>query len=152
MEDFGLEFAPRRQCSRGPSVAATRRDYQGSQPEPGAFSLRLAMHDLGVRIFERFAGRPSSSGTVKNQGGCVQARARVSDKHTEMRDRKRKIRNKMECDTESRDLLDNHTAEPLFTFRGRRCRSGAAPANAGWQISEAGSPRAFRQPAQLSSF
>lgn len=123
MEDFGLEFAPRRPCSQGPSVAATRRDCQGSQPEPGAFSLRLAKHDLGgglcVRIFESFAGRPSSSGTVRNRGGCVQARARVSDKHAEMRDKKRKIRNKMECDTESRDLLDNHAAEPLFTFRGR---------------------------------
>lgn len=82
----------------------------------------------------------------------MQAKARVSDKQTQMRDRKRKIRNKMKCDTESRDLLDNHTAELLFTFRGRRWRSGAAPANAGWQISEAGSPRAFRQPAQLSSF
>lgn len=46
----------------------------------------------------------------------MRARARVSDKRVEMRDRKRKIRNKMECDTESRDLLENHTAVPLFTF------------------------------------
>lgn len=42
----------------------------------------------------------------------------------------------MECDTESRDLLENHTAGPLFTFRRRRWRSRALPANAGWQISE----------------
>lgn len=68
----------------------------------------------------------------------MHARARVSDKRAEMRDRKRKIRNKMECDTESRDLLENHTAGPLFTFRRRRrrWRSKALPANAGWQISE----------------
>lgn len=66
----------------------------------------------------------------------MRARARVSDKRVEMRDRKRKIRNKMECDTESRDLLENHTAVPLFTFRRRRWRSRALPANAGWQISD----------------
>lgn len=56
MEDFGLEFAPRRPSSRGPSVAATRRDCQGSPPEPGAFSPRLAVRDLGVCVSEYLRG------------------------------------------------------------------------------------------------
>lgn len=103
MEDSGLEFAPRRPCGRGPGVAATRRDCQGSAPEPEAFSPGLAMRDLGVCVSEYLRGllaAPASSGTARNGGGCVQARARASDKHTEMRDRERKIRNKMESDRE----------------------------------------------------
>lgn len=42
--------------------------------------------------------------------------------------------------TESRDLLENHTAVPLFTFRRGRRQSRAPPANAGWQISEPATP------------
>lgn len=56
VEDSGLEFAPRRPCSRGPGVAATRRDCQGSAPEPEAFSPGLAMRDLGVCVSEYLRG------------------------------------------------------------------------------------------------
>lgn len=119
MEDFGLEFAPKRPCSRGPSVAATRRDCQGSPPEPGAFSPRPALHDLGVCVSEYLRGlladrRPL--GTARKRGGCVRARARASGKHTEMKDRRRKIRNEMKCDTESGDLLDNHRRRSVVCF------------------------------------
>lgn len=48
----------------------------------------------------------------------MQARARMADKHTKMRDRKRKIRSKMEWDTESRDLFDKHTANCCLLSEG----------------------------------
>lgn len=37
-------------------MAATRRDCQGSAPEPGAFSPRLAVPDLGVCMSEYLRG------------------------------------------------------------------------------------------------
>lgn len=83
---------------------------------------------------------PSSSGTVRNRGGCVQVRAQVSDKHIQIRDRKRKIRSEIECDIESSDLAESRVAAALFTFRRRWRWSKAQQANAGWQLSEAGPP------------
>lgn len=159
VEDFGLEFAPRRPCSRGPSVAATRRDCQGSPPEPGAFSPRPALHDLGVCVSEYLRGlladrRPL--GTARKRGGCVRARARASGKHTEMKDRRRKIRNKMKCDTESGDLLDNHRCRSVVCFP----RGGNSEAEQRQLMLGGRSPRPpphpypglSPQPAQLSSF
>lgn len=95
---------------------------------------------------------PSSSGIVRNQGGYVQARAWASDKPIQIRDRKRKIRNEIECDIESSDLAESSTAATLFTFWRRWRWNKAQLANAGWQFSEAGPPGLFCWPAQLSSF
>lgn len=52
--------APRRPCCRGPSVAATRRDCQGSPPEPGPLSSRLTARDLELtcQSISPFAGQP----------------------------------------------------------------------------------------------
>lgn len=56
-------------------MAATRRDCQGSPPEPGAFSPRPALRDLGgfcVSDYLRgFAGRPSSAGMARKSGEDV---------------------------------------------------------------------------------
>lgn len=62
---------------------------------------------------------PLSIGTVRNPKGCVRVRAQMSDKHIQIRDRKRKIRKKIECDTESRDLIESGVGALLFTFRRR---------------------------------
>lgn len=83
---------------------------------------------------------PSSLGTIRNRGGCVQVRAQVSDKRLQIRDRKRKIRGETKCDIESSDLAESPLAAPLFTFWRRWRWSRAQLANAGWQLSEAGSP------------
>lgn len=49
----------------------------------------------------------------------MQVRAQVSDKHIQIRDRKRKIRSEIECDIESSDLAESRVAAALFTFRRR---------------------------------
>lgn len=46
----------------------------------------------------------------------MQVRAQVSDKHIQMRDRKRKIGKEIDCDTESWDLAESRVAAALFTF------------------------------------
>lgn len=88
------------------------------------------------------------------------ARARASDKHAEMKDRERKIRNEMECDTESRDLLDNRRCRSIVYFP----RGGDGEAEQRQLMLGGRSPRPVPpppppphpglspQPAQLSSF
>ncbi len=46
----------------------------------------------------------------------MRVRARASDKHIQIRDRKRKIRNEMECDIGNSDLAEKRVAAALFTF------------------------------------
>lgn len=86
----------------------------------------------------------------------MRARAQASRKHTEMKDRKRKVRNKMECDTESGDLLDNHRCRSVVYFP----RGGDSEPEQRQLMLGGRSPRPpphpypglSPQPAQLSSF
>lgn len=137
--------APRRPHCGGPSVAATRRDCQGSLHRARALQLQTHYAWFGVHMSEYFSARwptPTwSSGAARSRRMCARARepkCRISTFRSA--DRKRKIRNEIECDTENSDLGERHVAAALFTFWRRWWWSRAQPANAGWQLSEAGPP------------
>lgn len=116
-EDFGLECGAVRSQKAGlqrPQCGCHTPWLPGVTAEPRPFSSRLWMRDLGLTCqnISQLSGQPPHySSTPHPQGpqeveGCVEARSKVSDKHTQIRDRERKIRTEIECDIGNSDLAE----------------------------------------------
>lgn len=91
-------------------------------PDPSAPDSLRMIWGSHVRIFSLLVGQPPHGSSTRRPrgpqevGGCVQVRARASDKRVQIGDRKREIRNEIESDRENSDLPESRGAAASFTF------------------------------------